>query len=253
MTRLFFSMMFVLVHVFAVPHLLAAQSEDDRPKIGLALSGGGARGAAHVGVIKVLEELRIPIDYIAGTSMGAVIGGLYASGMSSDEIEHELDHIDWNEVFEDEAARPDRSQRRKDDDRLYLMTGKLGVRDSHVQLPSAAVQGQKFDLILKALTLPVTGIDDFNRLPIPFRAVAMNIATGEEVVIDHGDLALAMRASMAIPAAFSPVEWGGQLLVDGGRPVVIEKILTHLNEETSTKKLALLLKDRPSLQTEPCC
>jgi len=217
MTRLFFSMLLIaLVHVLAAPNALADQTNFDRPKIGLALSGGGARGAAHVGVIKVLEEMRIPIDYIAGTSMGAVIGGLYASGMSSDEIGRQLKQINWNDVFKDKRSRPDRSQRRKDDDRLYLVKAKVGVDNSNVNLPSALILGQKFDLILKALTLPVADVHDFDRLPIPFRAVAMDITTGEEVVIARGDLALAMHASMAIPAAFSPIEWDGRLLVDGG-------------------------------------
>ena len=217
MTRLFISMLLLtLVSVFTLPNAVADQSNDDRPKIGLALSGGGARGAAHVGVIKVLEEMRIPIDYIAGTSMGAVIGGLYASGMSSDEIGRQLKQINWNDVFKDKRSRQDRSQRRKDDDRLYLVKGKIGVDDSSVNLPSALILGQKFDLILKALTLPVTDVHDFDRLPTPFRAVAMDIATGEEVVLARGDLALAMHASMAIPAAFSPIEWDGRKLVDGG-------------------------------------
>ncbi|MFT5397155.1 MAG: NTE family protein [Gammaproteobacteria bacterium] len=196
--------------------LMAAEAKKQRPKIGLALSGGGARGAAHIGVIKVLEELRIPIDYIAGTSMGAVIGGLYASGMSSDEVEKQLATIDWNDVFSDKPSRPDRSQRRKSDDVLYLVKGKAGISDSGVNIPTAVVQGQKFDLILKALTLPVSNVADFDLLPIPYRAVAMDITTGEEVVLSSGDLSIAMHASMAIPGAFAPVKLGGKLLVDGG-------------------------------------
>ena len=183
--------------------VMAEEVEKQRPKVGLALSGGGARGAAHIGVIKVLEELQIPIDYIAGTSMGAVIGGLYASGMTSDEVEEQLSLIDWNDVFSDKPLRPDRSQRRKDDDILYLVKGKAGISDDGVKLPTAVVQGQKFDLILKALTLPVSNVNDFDLLPIPYRAVAMDITTGEEVVLSTGDLSIAMHASMAIPGAFS--------------------------------------------------
>jgi len=195
---------------------MAEEVEKQRPKVGLALSGGGARGAAHIGVIKVLEELQIPIDYIAGTSMGAVIGGLYASGMTSDEVEEQLSLIDWNDVFSDKPLRPDRSQRRKDDDILYLVKGKAGISDDEVKLPTAVVQGQKFDLILKALTLPVSNVNDFDLLPIPYRAVAMDITTGEEVVLSTGDLSIAMHASMAIPGAFSPVKLNSKLLVDGG-------------------------------------
>jgi len=217
MTRFFLSiLLLVSSYIFALSSALADLPEDDRPKIGLALSGGGARGAAHVGVIKVLEEHHIPIDYIAGTSMGSIIGGLYASGMSTDEIELQLKKIDWDEVFQDKRSRPDRSQRRKDDDRLYLVKGKLGIEHSNVNLPTGLVLGQKFDLILKALTLPVADVNDFDRLPIPFRAVAMDITTGDEVVIGSGDLAMAMHASMAIPGAFSPIELEGRLLVDGG-------------------------------------
>ncbi len=196
--------------------VMAEEVEKQRPKVGLALSGGGARGAAHIGVIKVLEELQIPIDYIAGTSMGAVIGGLYASGMTSDEVEEQLSLIDWNDVFSDKPLRPDRSQRRKDDDILYLVKGKAGISDDGVKLPTAVVQGQKFDLILKALTLPVSNVNDFDLLPIPYRAVAMDITTGEEVVLSTGDLSIAMHASMAIPGAFSPVKLNSKLLVDGG-------------------------------------
>ena len=196
--------------------VMAVEVEKQRPKIGLALSGGGARGAAHIGVIKVLEELQIPIDYIAGTSMGAVIGGLYASGMTGGEVEKQLTLIDWNDVFSDKPLRPERSQRRKDDDFLYLVKGKAGISKSGVNIPTAVVQGQKFDLILKALTLPVSNVSDFDLLPIPYRAVAMDITTGEEVVLGMGDLSIAMHASMAIPGAFSPVKLGGKLLVDGG-------------------------------------
>lgn len=202
---------------FASFSLVAAEDiYQERPKIGLALSGGGARGAAHVGVLKVIEELQIPIDYIAGTSMGAVIGGLYASGMNSDEIEHQLNTIDWTTVFDDKPARPERSQRRKNDDRLYLVDGKIGINDAGLNLPKSAVEGQKFNLILKSLTLPVTNVNNFDDLPIPFRAVAMDIATGDEVVLGEGDLATAMHASMAIPAIFSPIKLDGKILVDGG-------------------------------------
>ncbi|MCP4236292.1 MAG: patatin-like phospholipase family protein [Aestuariibacter sp.] len=194
----------------------ATDQELNRPKIGLALSGGGARGAAHVGVLKVIEELQIPVDYIAGTSMGAVIGGLYASGMSSEEIEQQFNTINWTTVFKDKPERPERSQRRKSDDRLYLVEAKIGVNDAGLHLPKSAIEGQKFNFILKSLTLPVAEVTDFDKLPIPFRAVAMDIASGDEVVLGKGDLATAMQASMAIPAVFSPVHLNDKILVDGG-------------------------------------
>lgn len=187
-----------------------------RPKIGLALSGGGARGAAHIGVIRVLEENNVPIDYIAGTSMGSIVGGLYSSGMSTDEIEAGLASIDWDHVFNDRPPRSDRSFRRKRDDDLYLVKAKPGFNDGELDLPRGLVQGQKIDLELARLVLPVVTVDDFDDLMIPFRAVASDIATGEEVVIGSGNLGMAIRASMSIPAAFAPTILEGRLLVDGG-------------------------------------
>ena len=216
--NILFLLLIVLFNLVVINISYAADVSviNERPKIGLALSGGGARGAAHVGVLKILEKNNIPIDYIAGTSMGAVIGGLYASGMSVDEIEHQLDTIDWENVFNDTPDRPIRTKRRKDDDSAYLTAITVGVTDEGIKLPGAAVHGQRFDQILRALTLPVAEITDFNNLSIPFRAVATDIETGYEVVLDKGDLAVAIRASMTIPAVFSPVELNDQILVDGG-------------------------------------
>ena len=198
---------------------LAAESQVDqtkRPRIGLVLSGGGARGAAHVGVLKFLEEQHIPIDYIAGTSMGSIIGGLYASGMTPDEIEHALKTMEWDHIFSDAPPREDRSYRRKSDDKLYLVKNKPGFNNGEIEFPAGAIQGQKFDLALRQLTLPVSNVTDFDRLHIPFRAVASDIVSGKAVVIGKGDLALAMRASMAVPGAFAPAKIDGRLLVDGG-------------------------------------
>ena len=189
--------------------------QKQRPKIGLVLGGGGARGSAHVGVLKVLEELHIPIDYIAGNSMGAIVGGLYASGMSPDEIGRELQTIDWDDTFSDEPPRTDRSFRRKLDDNLYMVKPKLGYSDGEVKMPLAYIHGQKFDLQLSRLTLRAADIHDFNKLPIPFHAVATDLETGQAVVLQSGELARAIRASMAVPGAFDPVEIDGRLLVDG--------------------------------------
>jgi NTE family protein len=193
-----------------------ANGSADRPKIGLALSGGGARGAAHIGVLKVLEEYRIPIDYIAGTSMGAIVGGLYASGLSSHELESLISEVDWADTFVDRIPRKDRSFRRKRDDDLFLVKNKPGVAPGGFHFPPGILDGQKIDLLLKKCTLPVVTVRDFDDLAIPFRAVAADIVTGEPVVLDHGDLALAMRASMSIPVVFAPREIDGRLLVDGG-------------------------------------
>lgn len=217
-----FSALLILVAVLLTGLALQAAAEESaaqktgRPKIGLVLSGGGARGAAHIGVIKVLEELRVPIDCIAGSSMGSIIGGLYASGLSVAEIEKTLTGVDWTDAFLDDIPREERSFRRKRDDDLYLLKAKAGFNDGSLDLPAGVLQGQKIDLLFKRLTFPAEEIRDFNRLRIPFRAVATDIVTGKEVVLDHGDLALAMRASMSVPAVFAPVEIDGRMLVDGG-------------------------------------
>ncbi|MBW2506662.1 MAG: patatin-like phospholipase family protein, partial [Deltaproteobacteria bacterium] len=188
-----------------------------RPKVCLVLSGGGARGTAHIGVIEVLEEMRIPIDCITGTSMGSIVGGLYASGISPREIKEALAAIDWQDAFNDNIPRKDRSFRRKRDDDLYLIKHKPGMGDDgKIKLPTGFLQGQKIDLIFKELALPVSGIRDFDELSIPFRAVATDITTGEAVVLSSGDLAKSMRASMSVPSIFAPVEMDGRLLVDGG-------------------------------------
>lgn len=190
----------------------------ERPRIGLALSGGGARGAAHVGVLRILEELRIPVDYIAGTSMGSIVGGLYASGMSVADIEQALKEIPWDDIFSDRQPRERRRFRRKQDDYTYLVQHRVGVdeREREVNLAPALIQGQKFDLTLRKYTLPVAEIEDFDRFRIPYRAVAADIVTGRAVVLDSGDLPTAIRASMAVPAYFAPVEIDDTLLVDGG-------------------------------------
>jgi NTE family protein len=187
-----------------------------RPKIGLALSGGGARGAAHIGVLKVLEEHRVPVDYIAGTSMGAIVGGLYASGMSVDELESLITHVDWAETFTDFIPRKDRLFRRKRDDDYYLVKNKPGISGFKLKFPPGVLDGWKIDLLLKRYTLPVVTIRDFEQLSHPYNAIAANLETGEAVVLDYGDLALAIRASMSIPVAFAPRDIGGVLLVDGG-------------------------------------
>lgn len=191
-------------------------AQTQRPRIGLALSGGGARGAAHVGVLKVLEDMRIPIDCVAGTSMGSIIGGLYAAGMTPDEIQQALKTMDWEHIFNDKPPREERSFRRKRDDDLYLVKAKPGYSDGKIKLPSGLIQGQKFDLALRKLALRVSNIQDFDRLPIPFRAVASDIGTGASVILSKGDIALAMRASMAVPGAFAATTIDGRILVDGG-------------------------------------
>ncbi|MFH1903337.1 MAG: patatin-like phospholipase family protein, partial [Candidatus Omnitrophota bacterium] len=193
-----------------------AEAPLNRPKVGLVLSGGGARGAAHIGVLKVLEKQHIIVDYLAGTSMGAVVGGLYASGLSPEEIEEELESIDWKDVFSDAPNRQELPFRRKKDAQKYLTGVEIGVKNGKIALPKGLIAGQKLGFLLKSLTLHTTDIDEFDRLPIPFRAIAADIETGEMVVLSRGNFAEALRASMSIPGIFSPVEIDGRLLVDGG-------------------------------------
>lgn len=194
----------------------ALAAESVRPRIGLVLSGGGARGAAHVGVLKVLDEMRIPIDAIAGTSMGAVVGGLYASGMSAQQIETLISSVNWQDAFQDRPPRAELGYRRKQDDRNFLVRYALGVRKDGFVLPRGLVQGQKLEQVLRNAALPVADVQDFDRLPIPFRAVATDLETGEAVLMRSGDLVTAMRASISAPGVFSPAQRDGRLLVDGG-------------------------------------
>ena len=184
-------------------------------RTGLVLSGGGARGLAHIGVLKQLEELNIPIDAIAGTSMGAVIGGLYAAGYSADELEQIALDLDWQATLSDTPLREDIPYRRKQDDRDFLVKQRLTFKDGALSFPLGLLQGQNMGVVLESLLVHTNEIDDFDRLPIPFRAVATDIATGEAVVFDHGHLPLAIRASLALPGFFAPVEVDGRLLVDG--------------------------------------
>jgi NTE family protein len=194
----------------------AGEAATPRPRIGLVLSGGGARGAAHVGVLKLLDELHVPVDAIAGTSMGAVVGGLYASGYSGREIEQILNGVDWQDAFRDRPKRSDLSMRRKREDEEFLVQLPLGLRDGKFQLPRGLVQGQKLSLLLRELTQRAARTDTFDHLPTPFRAVATDLETGQPVIMDRGDLATAIRASMSVPGLFTPVEREGRVLVDGG-------------------------------------
>lgn len=185
-----------------------------RPRVGLVLSGGGARGGAHLGVLKVLEELRVPVDLIVGTSAGSIVGAAYASGMPLAEIESTMTAVRTADLFRD-VVRAEVPLRLKADDRTNFLGPEIGLGPQGWALPKAAVAGVALEAVLRKLTVRQHE-SDFDRLPIPFRAVATDIATGEMVVLGQGSLATAIRASMAIPAAVNPVEIDGRLLVDGG-------------------------------------
>jgi NTE family protein len=193
-----------------------ATAETPRPRIALVLSGGGARGYAHLGVLRVLEENHIPVDYIAGTSMGAVVGGLYASGRPIEDLITRLSRVDLTNIAFDRNERASLSQSLREDDYEYPIGLSAGYGEGKLKLPTGFVQGQRFLVLLQDWTSQVPGDTSFDRLPVPFRAVATNLETGQEVVLDHGSLPHAVRASMAAPGLFTPIEIDGRMLVDGG-------------------------------------
>jgi NTE family protein len=193
-----------------------------RPRVGLALSGGGARGLTQIGILKVFEKENIPIDYIAGTSMGGIIGGLYATGYSAEELERIVLRVDWNDLLSDTPPRLSLflSQRKESEGSLF----QFRLDGLRPYIPTALTSGQKLSNLFTDLTMRAgfsskwfaQPQSDFDDLQIPFRAVTTDLVTGERVVLDSGDLAEALRATMAVPLAFTPVEMGERLLVDGG-------------------------------------
>jgi len=217
-----FALVFAVTAVFITGPTSAATGQcvrteiTDRPKIGLVLGGGGARGYAHVGVLRKLEEMRIPYDYITGTSMGSIVGGFLATGMESEELGQVVREADWDDLFKDNTSREDIPFRRKEDDSLGLFGPKLGIGKDSSLLPKGVVSGQKVIFMFESVASQRVNTSDFDQLPIPFRAIATDIVSGDMVVIANGELSMAMRASMAVPAVFDPVRRDGALLVDGG-------------------------------------
>ncbi len=199
----------------AAPAAAAPPRVAGRPRIGLVLSGGGGRGAAHLGVLKVLEELRIPIDMIAGTSMGSIVGAAYASGVPLKDLEAAIATISNRTLFSDTLPRQDQSPRRKQDDELPLFGPELGFANAALALPKGAVSGLGIEAVLRRL-IANSNQATIEQLPIPFRAVATDIVTGQMVVFERGDVVAAVRASMSVPGAIAPAEIGGRMLVDGG-------------------------------------
>ena len=192
-----------------------ATSVAARPRIGLVLSGGGARGAAHIGVLEVLEELRVPIDLIVGTSMGAIVGGSYASGQTVRHMQRDVARIKTDMLAHDQPPRAEISVHLKTEDWLDFIGPQFGYRDGSLLLPKGAVTGVALEAVLRELAL-AKGEWDFDQLPIPFRAIATDVYSGRMTVLRSGDLATAMRASMSVPGAIAPVPLGDKLLVDGG-------------------------------------
>ncbi len=187
-----------------------------RPRIGLVLSGGGARGLSHIGVLKVLEQMHVPVDFIASTSMGSIVGGLYASGIDAGALEKEVGTVNWSSMFSDSPARQDLSLRRKEYDAHYSIPFQLGFRDGEFQVFKGAIAGANLELWLHSMTLRDDTLGSFDDLPIPFRAVATDMVTGRQVVFRTGSLYQAIRASMSVPGLFAPLELDGHVYGDGG-------------------------------------
>jgi NTE family protein len=218
---IFFHIFFMIKFFFPVLLIcsllpLSAQEppKRERPRVGLVLSGGGALGFAHVGALKIIDSLGIPIDYVAGTSFGGLVGGLYSIGYRSDSLQKIVDAVDWTDLFNDQPKRnllP--FAEKKYSGRYHIRLPLKGITPTP---PSGVIAGQKISLLFSRLTYNFAEVGQFDSLPIPFRCVGVDLITGNQVVIKNGPLARAMRATMAIPSAFSPVEYGDSLLSDGG-------------------------------------
>lgn len=200
-----------------VGSLARPMAATQRPRVGLALSGGGARGFAHVGVLRALEAMRIPIDCVAGTSAGSAIGAAYALGFSPDEIEAQLKAADWDrDIFNDQPGRAELPFRAKERTNSAPIGVTVGIGEGGLKASAGIFAGQKVELFLHRMLGYSAELESFDQLPLPFRAIATDLATGQMVVQDRGSLVHAVRASMAVPSAFAPVRIGGRLLVDGG-------------------------------------
>ena len=221
MRRVFFASLLLLF-----PTLGVAQTPSEQPgasqstpkkrlKIGVAMEGGGALGLAHIGVLKWFEEQHVPVDFIAGTSMGGLVGGFYATGISPADMKELIQRLDWNEILSDRTPYEDLSFLRKQDQRAYPNSLVLGLRKG-LYLPAGLNAGHQIGLLIDRETLPYFGLQSFDALPVPFRCVATDLVSGKQFVFHDGSLAEALRATMSIPGAFTPVHDGQRVYVDGG-------------------------------------
>lgn len=201
--RCAFALVVLLSLCIAVPAFGQSAPAASTPRcIGLVLGGGGARGAAHIGVLEVLEREHIPVCRISGTSMGSIVGGMYAAGYTPEELHQIVTTLDWSDLFSDNPARLELPMRRKDADYRYLLNFEVGYKNGRIITPAGVVQGQKLLLLLRRLLISTWNVHDFDQLSIPFRAVATDIVAGKPVVFGSGDLALSIRSSMSVPGAF---------------------------------------------------
>jgi NTE family protein len=205
----------LLKKAFLLLLIIPLLAQADPPRIGVVLGGGGARGFAHLGVLRELEKMHIPISCISGTSAGALIGGMYANGMPLDEMQAYFKRADWDAMLSGKPDRADVPYERKSDDYKNYLDVPFGVRNGKMRMPLSVLNSQEIDLFIRAMTHDRV-IDDFDRLPIPFRAVATDLSNGDAVVFARGSLATALRASMSLPGLFDPVQDQGRLLIDGG-------------------------------------
>lgn len=236
-----------LIALLLLSASLAAQSQPSRHKLGLALSGGGALGLAHIGVIQYFEEHHIPIDYVAGTSMGGLVGGFYATGMDSAQMKDFVDHADWdawlNPVtpFTDQPAVEKQPWNRSAGD-IVLRFG------HHFSLPAGLNSGERLSLVLSHQTMAYAGLASFDDLPTPFRCVATDLISGQPVVLANGPLGKALRATMSLPAIFTPVNWEGKVLVDGG---LVENVpVEAVRDMGSGTVIAVTLRSAPPKATQ---
>jgi NTE family protein len=204
-----------------VPFIAFAQGDppaqdESRPKVAVVLGGGGAHGVAHLGVLRELERQRVPIDLIVGNGFGGVIGGLYASGMTVDEVGAFLFETDWQNIFNPDTRREDLSFRRKGDDEDFLIKYRVGIQDGQAQLPTALIPNGKLAQLLQSSVAATKGITDFDRLPVPYRAVAMDLVNGDQVVLGDGALDRAILATLSSPGTLPPVQIDGRSLITGG-------------------------------------
>lgn len=204
----------ILLLLFTPYYNLQAQTGKQRPKIGLTLSGGGAKGLAHIGILKAIDSAGLQIDYVTGTSMGAIVGSLYAIGYSGDSILQIARNMDWNALLSNRSSLQAFIMEEKNEYGRYAL--ELPMENGRFRIPSGVLEAEELWLKFNELYNPVYGVKDFNQFKRPFKCIATDLETGDAVVLDRGDLISAVRSSMAIPSVFTAVELGGKKLVDGG-------------------------------------
>lgn len=249
LTQTYSAFLVILVVIFSLNNIKAQEQKE--PKVGLVLSGGGAKGFAHIGALKVIDSLGIKIDYVAGTSMGAIIGSLYATGYSGKELEALFNTVDFNELINDEFPRSSKPFYERENAEKYAVS--LPFDNFKINLPSGLSRGQNVYNLLYQLMLPVNEIRDFKDLPIPFFCIATNIETGESIVMDKGRLAEAVTASGALPSLFQPVTIGDTILLDGGvtNNFPVEELRAKGMDIIIGVDVQDVLKDRASLKSAP--